>query len=48
MTRFLQIMMLTALVAIGTAACKNSDNTLKDPNSTYDPNQDMGSPSVTQ
>ena len=48
MTRFLQIVMLTALVAIGAAACKNSNNTLRDPNSTYDPNQDLGSPSVTE
>ncbi|HKV83663.1 MAG TPA: hypothetical protein VJN88_03855 [Ktedonobacterales bacterium] len=48
MTRVLHILMLVALVAAGAAACKNSDNTLKNPNSTYDPSQDMGSPSVTQ
>jgi len=48
MTRLLQIMMLAALVAIGTAACKNSDNTLRDPNSTSSPTDDMGSPSVTE
>jgi hypothetical protein len=48
MTRFLQIMMLTALVAIGTAACKNSENALRDPNSTYSPTDEMGSSSVTQ
>jgi hypothetical protein len=48
MTRLLHILMLTALVAIGAGACKNSNNVLKDPNSTYSPTDEMGSSSVTQ
>ena len=48
MTRLLQIMMLAALVAVGIAACKNSENTLRDPNSNYSPTDEMGSSSVTQ
>ncbi len=37
MTRAVHILMLVALVALGTAACQSSDNTLRDPNSQYDP-----------
>ena len=48
MTRVLHIVMIVALAAIGTAACKNSENTLRDPNSTADPQQNIGSPSVTE
>ena len=48
MTRLLHILMLAAVVATGIAACKNSDNTLRDPNSNSSPVDDMGSPSVTE
>lgn len=48
MTRLLHILMLAALVAAGIAACQNSENTLRDPNSQNAPVDQLGSSSVTQ
>ncbi len=44
MARVLHILMLVGLITIGTAACKGSDeseNTLKNPNSNYDPSANL-------
>lgn len=42
MTRILHILVLAALVAAGTAACKNSDNEMRNPNG--DPNSLQDNP----
>ena len=41
MTRILYTLLLVAFVAIGAAACKNSDNALRDPNSKADPSTNL-------
>ncbi len=41
MTRAIHILMLVALVTLGTASCKSSDNTLRNPNSNYDPDANL-------
>lgn len=41
MTRLLYTLLLVTVVAISAAACKNSDNTLRDPNSKADPSTNL-------
>ena len=41
MARILHVLVLVALVSAAAAACKNSNNVLRDPNSNYDPSTNL-------